>query len=91
MIFEMARRAVGLEIRPALGHETALMDLVEQDVSDLLDLEIVVEPDLAGRNELVDLVVAALRVIDEVEVADHLSVHDPNPNLVRAIALRSFL
>jgi hypothetical protein len=77
-IFDMARRAVRLVIIPALGHQMAFVELVEQHVFELTGLEVVVQPDFSRGDKRVDFVVPALGVIDKKQVPDELSVDNPN-------------
>jgi hypothetical protein len=80
-IFDAARVPMGPGIRPAARHQGPLVHLVEQDEPALPRRDVVVDPDLAGRNERIDLVVPALGEIDEEDVPDDLAVDDPGPDL----------
>jgi predicted DNA-binding protein with PD1-like motif len=50
---------------------------MEQDEPPFLRPDVVIDPDLFRRDEIVDLVVAAFREIDEQDVADEFAVDDP--------------
>ena len=83
VVLDPARFGVRLAVGPCPRcHAVALVQFVQEHVAPLRLGDVVVDPDLAGRHELVDVVVAAGGEVDVEDAADQPPVDDPHADAV---------
>ena len=78
MPLEPARLFVRRVVIHAVSHQVTLVELVKEDESSFIFVDVVIDPDFAARDIFVHVLVAAFREFDVVHAADKAALHEPD-------------